>query len=70
MRKNFSEIIAIWTRALKKIRQPCPWPKKSLKNVGFKDGQITNLLGASRSLGPTLIPIHTVSYPTILERSE
>jgi hypothetical protein len=35
---------SMWTRALNKFRQPCPWLEKSFKNTGFKWGQAASVV--------------------------
>jgi hypothetical protein len=47
------KLSAIWTSALKNLRQPCPRPK-NLKNISFRVCQIISLPGAPTSLGPDL----------------
>jgi len=40
------KLSAIWACSHKNIHQPCPRPKKNLRNTGFKGTQITDLSGA------------------------
>jgi hypothetical protein len=56
----------MWTRALNKFRQPCPWlKKKSLSNTGFKWGQIISRPGGGSTClgaGPGTNPHGTISW--------